>query len=480
MYNQKLSLFKICIFFNRRISGFFDFRIPQYIVRDPEAIKRIAINDFDHFEDHRNLIDESVDKVFGNMLFMMKGERWRQMRATLSPAFTGSKMRQMFGLVTECADNMTNHFIAQAKNGQTINIETRDIFTKYTNDVIATCAFGLKVDSIADPDNEFYQNGKMLTTPAKFWTAAVIFVIAKLPMIARVLNFANSPPVVAFRKTIMETMLYRKVNNIHRPDMVNMMMQIREGTLKQQKEEKEEAKGFATVDESEVATVALKRAWNDDEILAQFLIFYSAAFDMTANLLTLATYELTINPDIQQKLYEEIVAVERQLDGKRIDYDVLQRMKYLDQVISETLRKWPPAVQLDRLCVKDYEYNDGDKYNFKIEKGTGLIFPTYGIHNDPKFYANPAKFDPERFNDENKGNIQPGTYLPFGIGPRNCIGSRFALMEAKAILYYMLLNFSIEPNENTQIPLKFNKSFLSMHTEKGLHLELKPRKTLFN
>lgn len=69
--------------FNCRIYGFFDFRVPQYVVRDPETIKRLAIKDFDHFEDHRGFIDESLDKMFGNMLFAMNGEKWRQMRATL-------------------------------------------------------------------------------------------------------------------------------------------------------------------------------------------------------------------------------------------------------------------------------------------------------------------------------------------------------------------------------------------------------------
>lgn len=63
--------------------------MPQYVVRDPEAIKRIAIKDFEHFEDHREFIDGELDTIFGNMLFAMNGEKWRHMRATLNPAFTG-------------------------------------------------------------------------------------------------------------------------------------------------------------------------------------------------------------------------------------------------------------------------------------------------------------------------------------------------------------------------------------------------------
>lgn len=84
------------------------------------------------------------------------------MRATLSPAFTGSKMRQMFELVAECADDVVKHFLQKAENGEKINVEMKDFFTRYTNDVIATCAFGLKINSFADPDNDFYRSGKIL------------------------------------------------------------------------------------------------------------------------------------------------------------------------------------------------------------------------------------------------------------------------------------------------------------------------------
>lgn len=101
--------------------------------------------------------------------------------------------------------------------------------------------------------------------------------------------------------------------------------------------------------------------------------------------------------------------------------------------------------------------------------------PIYGIHHDPTYFPNPDKFDPERFSDENKHNIQPGTYLPFGIGPRNCIGSRFALMEIKTMMYFLVLHFSIEKNEKTQIPLKLKKTPFAIAVENGVQLEFRPR-----
>lgn len=89
------------------IFGMFDFRAPTYYVRDPAVIKQLGVKDFDHFEDHRSFAQTDTDVMWGNSLFQMKGEKWR---ATLSPAFTGSKMRQMFDLVTDSAVDVVEHF----------------------------------------------------------------------------------------------------------------------------------------------------------------------------------------------------------------------------------------------------------------------------------------------------------------------------------------------------------------------------------
>lgn len=129
-----------------------------------------------------------------------------------------------------------------------------------------------------------------------------------------------------------------------------------------------------------------------------------------------------MNPDVQQKLYEEVAETHKNLGGKKLTYEAVQKMKYMDMVISETLRLWPPAPSTDRLCVKDYYHDDG-QCKFKVEKGTGLQIPIIGLHHDGKYWDDPKKFNPERFSDENKDNIVPGTYLPFGVGPRNCIVS---------------------------------------------------------
>lgn len=103
-----------------------------------------------------------------------------------------------------------------------------------------------------------------------------------------------------------------------------------------------------------------------------------------------------------------------------------------------------------------------------------LTIPVHCFHHDPEYFPNPDKFDPERFNEENRKNIDPDTYMPFGIGPRNCIGSRFALMEVKAIFYNLLQFFSFEVTEKTKIPFEYEKTIFAMKPD-GYWVGLKPR-----
>lgn len=383
-------------------------------MRDPEAFKQIAIKDFDHFDDHVPFLD---DPLWKNSLVFMKGEKWRQMRSTLSPAFTGSKMRQMFGLITECADDVVKHFLKLAGSGQRINVEMKDFFRRYTNDVIGTCAFGLKINSFEEPENDFYIVGQKLTDFVSF--KAVLKLIMVNTPFARFFGIKFIAATVAkqFKDLILDTIEVRKKNNIYRPDMINIMMQIREGTLQYNNaNENIEKDGFATAQESNATKVSVNRKWTDDEIVGQCFIFFAAGFDTTAVLLTFTAYELAANPDIQQKLYEEIVETNACLAGNGITYDALQKMKYLDQIISEVLRKWPPASFSDRLCMKDYTFDNGNGVKYTLNKDAEIIVPIYSIHHDPRFFSEPEKFDPERFSDENKNRIIPGTYIPFGIG----------------------------------------------------------------
>lgn len=163
---------------------------------------------------------------------------------------------------------------------------------------------------------------------------------------------------------------------------------------------------------------------------------------------------------------------ENNKSGEHITYDDLQKMKYLDKFVSEVLRKWPPGPMVDRVAIKDYNLEvDGE--NFKIMKGQNFLIPIYALHHDEKHFPSPHKFDPERFDEANKGVNNMNAYLPFGIGPRNCIASRFALMNVKTVIYYMVLNFELKVCEKTQIPLKYARTITAIKMENGTWVELK-------
>ncbi|XP_011706940.1 PREDICTED: cytochrome P450 9e2-like, partial [Wasmannia auropunctata] len=100
-------------------------------------------------------------------------------------------------------------------------------------------------------------------------------------------------------------------------------------------------------------------------------------------------------------------------------------------------------------------------------------FPSYSLHRDPKYYPHPDKFDPNRFLN---GNVDNSVYMPFGIGPRICIGNRFALMEVKIMLFYLLWHCDVEPHVKTRIPIILKKTF-SMMADGGFWFKLRARKS---
>jgi cytochrome P450 family 9 len=444
------------------------------MARDPEIVKLIGIKDFDHFINHRQVTDPKADPLLGNALSVLTDGKWKEMRGALSPVFTGSKMRQMFEFVSKCGADMATTL--GKKGRQTYDM--KQLFTRFTSDVIATSAFGIEVNSFEDMDNDFFKLGQKIINFNSPKVGAKIFGFILVPWLMRLLKVRifDEEATAYFRTIIGNNFATREANNIVRNDLIQLLMQMKKGKTLQTEEPEATAaaEGFATVQESEIGKKSVTRTWTDDELLAQCFIFFIAGFETASVLLHFVAYELALNADIQQKLFEEVQATSKDLQGHNLTYEALQKMQYMDQVVSEGLRKWPPAVVTDRLCTKDYTLNmDGQRID--IKKGDVIWFPIYAFHHDHKHFPNPEKFDPERFNNENKHTINNAIYMPFGVGPRNCIGSRFALMESKAVLYYLLLNFSLEVDNKTRVPLKIKKGFAGFASESGIHLKFGPR-----
>ncbi|KAH6935455.1 hypothetical protein HPB50_006019 [Hyalomma asiaticum] len=176
------------------------------------------------------------------------------------------------------------------------------------------------------------------------------------------------------------------------------------------------------------------RRLTETEALAQCVQFFLAGLDSTSSVLAYTAYLLALNPDVQRKLRGEVEDCIKS-HGNNPSLDVVSNMKYLHCVLSEALRMYPPAPRLQRIASTDYVL---DETGIRLAKGCAVAIPAYAMHHDPSFFPDPERFDPDRFSDENVGTIRQYSYLPFGAGPRNCVGMRFALLSVKLCLLHSL------------------------------------------
>ncbi|KAK4876715.1 hypothetical protein RN001_009221 [Aquatica leii] len=477
-FNKLLQ--KICLKYdNHRYFGFYQFSKPSLVILDRKLIKEIFIKSFDHFTDHDDFLPKGTDTFWKKGLFSRKGEDWHDMRTTLSPAFTSRKMKAMFHLVTECSERFVNYYV---KKGATISLEVMDFFTKFDNDVIASCTFGINCDSLENENNEFHVMAKEAFTftglkSLKFFGNALSPTISRL---FRVKMFSDEVRDFFMRVT-KETISYREKTGLCRPDVMHLLIEAQKGRLKDEDEDNDDDKaisGFVRIDKS----YSMKRNHSkkipltDEDIAGQALIFFFGSYDTVSLALSHTVYELVANPNVQEKLIKEIDYTLNECNSK-ITYEALFQMKYLDMVISETLRLWAPPPTLDRICVKPFviEPTLPNEKPLLIEPGVEVIVPVYAWHRNPKYFKNPDKFDPERFSDKNKESIKSFTYFPFGIGPRHCIGIRFALLVMKIMMVNLLTKFQIIPTEKTVIPFEQSKNSLLLRSMHGYWFGLKPR-----
>ncbi|XP_076657333.1 uncharacterized protein LOC143361644 [Halictus rubicundus] len=432
-----------------RYIGVMDFTVPTALIRDPELIKELGIKQFDHFTDHRTFPDEKVEPLFGKNVFSLKGDRWKKMRNTLSPFFTSSKMKFMFGLVSKSSHEFFDYLYSHPELCSMV--DAKQTFTIFTNDVIATSAYGISVNTLKDRDNEFYRVGTKISRSLGSLNIIKLILLRTFPRLSKMVGLTVFPPAAIdfIRKIIRETVKKREELGIVRPDMIHLLMQARDAQT-----------------ENKISL---------DDMVAQAFGFFIAGFDTVSTAMSFMTLELANHRDIQDKLREEVDCYLAEDNGE-ISYEALSKMEYLDMVVSETLRKYPIIPFIDRVCVQQYELPPaapGYK-STTIYPGQNLWFPASALHYDPQYFPDPEKFDPERFSEENKKNIVPCTYMPFGLGPRMCIANRFALMEIKIMIVYLMQKFVIEPNEKTK-PLVSDRMNFQMQPIDGFWYTLRKR-----
>lgn len=432
------------LFPDAKYVGFFDFNNPVVIIRDLELAKTVAVKSFENFLDHRGFGADIRDPLFGKNLFNLRGDPWREARTLLSPAFTSSKMRTMFQLMSSYAVEFAS-FLSE----QTTEIEMRNAFGRYTTDVIATCAFGVNVDSMRHPDNDFYVLGREATF-FDFLRTMKLALLRGLPEVQSLGVRMVSKKVERFFKNLVETTIRtRDERGITRPDMIQLMM---------------ESRGKS------------KKELTIDEMTSQAFIFFFGGFDTVSIAMSFAAHELAAHPEIQRRLQVEIDEVLGKNEGE-LTYEAVNDMEYLSAVVEETLRMYPVAISLDRVCTKSFDLPPalpGGK-SVRLEAGNCIWIPIFAFSHDPKYFEDPEIFDPERFLGERRKDVNTAAYFPFGLGPRMCIGNRFALLEVKAMLFHLLARCNLKTCEKTSLPMRLSKTGLAMTAEKGFWLRMERR-----
>ncbi|CAH2048653.1 unnamed protein product, partial [Iphiclides podalirius] len=205
---------------------------------------------------------------------------------------------------------------------------------------------------------------------------------------------------------------------------------------------------------------------DDITIDAQLFLFLTAGYETSSTLLSFGVHTLAVKPDLQEKLREHIQEV---TNGRELSYDLLTELTYLEAFLLETLRLHPPIGRVERKCTKDYILPGT---NITINIGDVIAIPIYGIHMDPEIYPDPYEFRPERFMGDEKKNRPSHLYWAFGAGPRNCIGTRFAMVAAKIAMVSLLRNFKFSACKKTQNPVKIDKVSVLLKPESGLWVKI--------
>ncbi|KAI8433993.1 hypothetical protein MSG28_012144 [Choristoneura fumiferana] len=465
---------------HRLQTGTHQFFQRTLVIRDPALIKRVCVTDFAYFVDRGFFFNEEVDPLAGSVLFL-RGQEWRRLRAKISPIFSPNKLKGMFPIIENTAQEFLKRVAAlptragaehvKINDEDAVLVDSEKLVGGYTADAIVPCAFGVK-SQVMDDDNDpfavalqaFYEmslSGLFEKTMRQFWPAFSLFFRMKI----------IPQKTHDFFYNIVTSVLRDRENGVveRRGDFIDMMMALRNDDKNNNKAEKDEdyveiivsangliaksldqhlkrlsldqgpdteggTSGHGTHRPEVPHSAALTTA--DMVISANAFIIFLGGFETTSSTLAFLLLELAANPEVQEKMRREIQDV---LGERELTYEVLHELEYMEMVIQETLRLYPPFPSIQRQCTRDYTIPET---GYVVEKGTIVLFPTLAIQRDEQYWPAAGSFIPERWSGPAP---PPGVYMPFGDGPRYCIGKRFAMIQMKCCLARLLQRVRVSP-----------------------------------
>ncbi|XP_075975502.1 cytochrome P450 6j1-like [Anticarsia gemmatalis] len=437
---------------------------PTLIVQDPELLKLILTKDFYYFNG-REVSNYTEKEPTTRGIFFESGDKWKIIRQNLTPLFTSFKTKSMFPLIEKCTVDLENLLEYECKTSNVF--ELNRLMARYTLDCVGSCAFGVEPNTL-----QVNCDGNLFLSIAED--------LFKKTDVRGYLNIARSvwPWVFyalgrrMFPQSIhdsMEVMITDVCNSRQnkpssRNDYIDMLLGLKENDCMIG----DGIKNSQQINDPQKVSLKLDM----DVISAISLSFFGGGFETSATTLVLTLFEFAKNEEIQLKVQQEVdeYLVKRNF---KLDYDCVTELPYLAACVNETLRLYPVFTVITREVMEDYTLPTG----LKLDKGVRIHIPVYHLHLNPDNFPEPEQFRPERFMPEEKHKIKPYTYLPFGEGPRACIGVRFSKMEVYTGIITVLKNYKLKLAKGMSKTIDFDPRIIVSHTTEGVYLEFERRQT---
>jgi cytochrome P450 len=404
------------------IVGLRFFHIRTYLLFDPEHIEDVAVNNARKFIKGRIL--RANRHLLGNGLLTSEGEFWLRQRRMMQPAFHRNRIANYATTMVDCATRLADRLSA----GQELNLH--EAMMQLTLQIVGKTLFH------ADVERDAPEVGVNLHILMEY--------------------------TMDFRRLLMLPNWLPTQRNLEAKRAVRNLMTIIDRIIQQRRDSGDDAGDLLSMlvhardeDGSRMTTQQLR-----DEALTLFL----AGHETTASTLSWTWLLLAQNPRVERKLHAELDSV---LGGRVPTLDDLPRLPYTNNVLTESLRLYPPAWAMARLAIEDHELG-----GYPVPKGTGIAGVAWMVHRDPRWYEKPEEFLPERWEGDLLKKLPRFAYFPFGYGPRQCIGNAFALMEAALVLATLGQRFQFTPlSDHSVVPL----ASITLRPRHGLHVRVEKR-----
>ncbi|KAL6430828.1 hypothetical protein ACFW04_006978 [Cataglyphis niger] len=434
---------------NRSMVGVYNFRSPALLVLEPELVKTVLQTNFANFHENGFKINPDLDPLLANNPFFTYGEKWVTGRKRLTYAFSSMRLKILLENIKQVCVQFENFLDRKLNKVGKIELELKELFARFTAQVVSSAGFG--VDGLSfdeEKENEsFYAIGKSFLQPS-IVSNLIFMLVFFLPSLGKVFRTSFLPKKADrfFRTIIADVMEQRRREEKPRNDFLQLM---------------------ADLERSEGTKI-------DINVLTSHAVsFFIDGYETSSTVLSFIGFQLASHQDVQAKLHEEVISVLNKYDGV-ITYDALKDMTYMDQVISETQRVIATVGFLTKICTEETELKGSDGLTCHIERGMQIMIPVQGLQEDPRYWEHPEVFDPDRFSPDRKHNIERFAFLPFGEGPRICVGMRMAQLQMKACLATLLKKYSLELSPKTRVPLKMISSTFLTAAEGGLWVIIRP------